>query len=1139
MMFARFQMSSPLGNGPAGPTFLGIEENRTYEIRVCEQNVIRDEIDRRLNLLKLVKHPAARMFSSIHWHHSPPFAVFQETKPLMPLRAHESAKHAAIELIDLMQECHRVGLTFGTIGQFDLRRTSDDQFVVDLVGIAGEWHRQHPTQTTLEDDINTLVRLLTGLLEHDEITCQQNQSMFERMRDTVPENRPLIEEVAERFKANLTPVERTAEVNVPMLEGTVDSVDSVNRTANIKIAGVPQIDSLIGRFQIVSQLGQGGMGVVFRAIDTSTQKDVAIKVMKSTTAHSEISRLRFIKECRLLAKLNSPYITKLILADTEGDQSYMALEFVDGVSLGEYLAKQGTIPEPVALDFIADAARGLSVAHRLGIVHRDVKPDNLLIPANPNDGPTLKVTDFGLARMTSQTESLDVTKAGAMLGTPRYMSPEQFGGKNVDARADVYSLAATLFHMLTGFPPFPQPNLHALTRAVLDEPPPLADRLNPAISPITAAFIARCMAKRADERPANAEVFLRELERNRHGEPTKVFAHPHAPTASNPTIQYAHQWQLKATPAQLWPHVSNTERLNKAVGLPSVRYEVKQDDKLGFRRYAHAKVIGFQMTWEEHPFEWVEGQRMGILREFAKGPFKWMLSTVELAARPEGGTTLTHTLTVEPRGFLGRLIAPMNLGRSAKKGLQQVYQRIDEVCTNTANQNIINDEFEQPTRLSRHHQRSLDARIEQLRAFDLDREVVEILAIYVANAPDQDVARVKPLAIANRFGLPEMATVEACLRGVTVGLFDLQWDVICPLCRIPSGHRDTLKELREHENCPTCAIDFQPDFANAIELVFRVNADVRPVRVGHYCAGGPAHSPHVVAQIRVEPGEIISLDLALSEGVYRLRGPQLPWTAELRVTAEAITTNWDIHLDQSKPAAISPLVIGRQELTCRNTSDRPLTIRIERTVERDDVLTAAKAMTTPMFRTLFPGEILSPGQLASASKVTLLQLHIQDFGLIENRLGEQQTFQLLQSFYRAVESQIKMGQGSIVKLIDDGLLAAFSRVSDAVQTAFALDTMLSRSDEFTAIKIGMGIHRGMAMVATLNDRLDYFGQTPKITARLTQLARGNEFVVSASTTHDHDVHELCQHQPLRLVELFHEKAKPILAYVVTLTPKKM
>src|SRR5207302_10107944 len=142
-------------------------------------------------------------------------------------------------------------------------------------------------------------------------------------------------------------------------------------------------------------------------------------------------------------------------------------------------------------------------------------------------------------------------------------------------------------------------------------------------------------------------------------------------------------------------------------------------------------------------------------------------------------------------------------------------------------------------------------------------------------ARPREVARIRPLALARRLRLDPEQVVAACLHGTREGLLVLLWDILCPVCRIPSEVKDTLRLLREHGRCEACNLDFDLDFANSVEMIFRAHPDVRTTELATYCIGGPAHSPHVVAQVRVAPGERMQLDLELPEGAYRMRGPQL------------------------------------------------------------------------------------------------------------------------------------------------------------------------------------------------------------------------------------------------------------------------
>src|SRR5262249_31751390 len=140
------------------------------------------------------------------------------------------------------------------------------------------------------------------------------------------------------------------------------------------------------------------------------------------------------------------------------------------------------------------------------------------------------------------------------------------------------------------------------------------------------------------------------------------------------------------------------------------------------------------------------------------------------------------------------------------------------------------------------------------------------------------------------------ALVAACLHGARQGLLVLLWDILCPLCRIPSGIVDTLRALKEHRHCEACQVDFELGLTRSVEMIFRIHPEIRAAETGVFCVGGPGHSPHVVAQVRVPAAERVDLDLTLTEGAYRVRGPQLPRAFDFQVAPDAFLTRWSLRV---------------------------------------------------------------------------------------------------------------------------------------------------------------------------------------------------------------------------------------------------
>jgi serine/threonine protein kinase/class 3 adenylate cyclase len=864
----------------------------------------------------------------------------------------------------------------------------------------------------------------------------------------------------------------------------------------------PQI---LGRFRLVEKLGEGGMGEVYKAIDEADGSVVALKVLRPEWASKPTAMARFRKESRLLAKVNNPYVTNLIEVNEDRGLHYIVLEFVAGRSLDHFLKEKGRLDERTALAVAADVARGLMDAHRLGIVHRDIKPANILLVGTEistsasavlSEHPRVKLTDFGLARHAVESVSMAVTQSGVIVGTPTYMAPEQCGGGALDARADVYALGVTLFHLVAGRPPFEAEDLRAVIAKHMNEPAPPLRKYNSAASEGLSRVVAKALAKSPDARYADASAILEDLDRLLKGEPTALFDHPAMPAAarSDDAMQFDFSWELEAPARKLWPCVSNTDRLDRALGFGAVEYSMKFDPARGVRRFLAGKKAGMAEEGEEHPYEWVEGRRLGVYREFTKGPFHWVLSVVELTPRVGGGTTLTHSLRLVPRGWFMRLGTRWGVGSTLKRDLERVYRRIDAAITGKLGHSPTLDPFEPPSELPDIQQRRLDGLVARLVELGVEETVAQRLGEYVATTPAPELSRIRPIALARRLGLPDEQVIAACLHGANIGLFVLLWDLLCPVCRVPSEVKDTMKSLTDHGHCEACQLDYQLDFANSVELVFRSHPQVRAADTNLYCAAGPFHQPHVAAQVRLRPGERLDLDLELGEGDYKLRGPQLGWALDFRVRPGAVARRRDLKLSHGpEPGPVPELGARGQVLGLENDSGRELIVRVERTARRDDALTAARASSLALFRELFPTEVLAPGQLVSVERVALLLTALDRPRELYEALGDARAFGALHEMFRRFEAVIKREGGALVKTQGEGIFAVFGGPEAAVQTALALSADLDAGESTPVLRplLRVAVHAGPVMAANLNDHLDYFGATVhKATLALLAAAPG-------------------------------------------------
>ncbi len=276
---------------------------------------------------------------------------------------------------------------------------------------------------------------------------------------------------------------------------------------------------ILGRYKILRVIGRGAMGVVYEAIDPDIDRVVAIKTINLMLSPEEMVQYeaRFKQEIKAAGRLNHPNIVTIYDVGKTDNMAYMAMEFINGCELKDLLKVGTPLPIDVALNIIAQAAEGLAFAHSRDIIHRDVKPANIMLLEN-EEGMVAKITDFGIARMPASAVK---TMTGMVMGSPRYMSPEQVIGKNLSARSDIFSLGVVLYEALTGLAPFEADSISSIMYQTVHAAEDRPSKVNPNLDPDLDALIAKALAKSPEDRFDSMKAFarrLREIIRSRAGE---------------------------------------------------------------------------------------------------------------------------------------------------------------------------------------------------------------------------------------------------------------------------------------------------------------------------------------------------------------------------------------------------------------------------------------------------------------------------------------------------------------------------------------------------------------------------------------------------------------------------------------------
>jgi class 3 adenylate cyclase len=566
------------------------------------------------------------------------------------------------------------------------------------------------------------------------------------------------------------------------------------------------------------------------------------------------------------------------------------------------------------------------------------------------------------------------------------------------------------------------------------------------------------------------------------------------------------------TPVQLWELLSNTEHLNRTIGLPPVSYgspRVTSDD---FYRPASAKILGFlPVHWQEYPFEWVRHQRYSVRRVFTGGLFLSLVGGIALHERPEG-TLVQVFVQVTPRHVLGRLLAPV-LGR---KNVWEVMR----YCVRALALAGAENPGPYPRTRTRSPVSSTQLRLllQQLAQMPVRRDLIGHLQRHLQEATDEEVLRMRPYALAEAWQASPQDTLRLFLYATKVGLLDLRWEMMCPNCRVPKAEYNSLGQLATRYHCELCGMDFDADFERYVELRFSVHPAVRQVQDAVYCIGGPQNTPHIVVQQYLEPGEERELVVPLPAEPLRVRVLRENQTAPL--TPAAAVPPRPLALAYTD-AGWTPrgLIYAPGTVTLRlsNRTSRVLVAVLER-LEWDPYATTAMHVTTMQeFRDLFAAEVLAPGQEIGIQSLTVLFSDLKDSTSLYEAIGDAPAYGRVRRHFTFMIDCITRYQGALVKTIGDAVMAVFARPEASVQAALDIQTRIGAFNSTQGIDpplvIKIGLHCGPAIAINANNRLDYFGRTVNMAARVQGESLGGDVVLTADLVRHPAVQEVLQAYP--------------------------
>ncbi|MFN0072322.1 MAG: adenylate/guanylate cyclase domain-containing protein [Chloroflexota bacterium] len=554
---------------------------------------------------------------------------------------------------------------------------------------------------------------------------------------------------------------------------------------------------------------------------------------------------------------------------------------------------------------------------------------------------------------------------------------------------------------------------------------------------------------------------------------------------------------FSAEPDDLWPLIADTNRFNRAIGLPEPRF-ARGASSDGELQIGELSVFGVTYArWREHPFEWQRPRGFVVVRDFLTGPLLHFRGGAELTSA-NGRTSVRFFAELTPRNLL---FDPLIRYVVAPRQMARARLQFDQLST------YLQKRAPTPFPVLKHNpsdaeRRKIGSLTTQLLDVGCPDSIVAALRGHIEDGGDEDVSGMRPLELAEMWDVDPRLTMETFLHAATVGLLEMRWELLCPSCRGISAAALALHDLQNEGLCTSCNLHFTASIDDAIEARFYPAAAIRPVSVGTYCVGGPMNTPHRQIQFVLGPGETRDLSLALTAGPWILRSPQSRGVAHVLVDPDAHSVqprlSISAHLiepDQAK------LPTGDTTLLITNDRTVPATITLDDGRWSELAATPGRLLTYPAFRSLFSAEALGPGIELAVGRVGILFSDLAGSTALYERAGEAAAFRLVSDHFTVLEAAIERHGGALIKTIGDAVMAAFPDGRQALGAALAIQDDIRRfdtrglADPSALVKIG--VHAGACFVVTLNGRLDYFGTTVNIAARAQGEARGGEIVVTS------------------------------------------
>jgi class 3 adenylate cyclase len=577
--------------------------------------------------------------------------------------------------------------------------------------------------------------------------------------------------------------------------------------------------------------------------------------------------------------------------------------------------------------------------------------------------------------------------------------------------------------------------------------------------------------------------------------------------------------RLRVPREALWRLMADTDRLNREVGLPAVRFTFRPRDEGGSYLRGEARLVGQTFRYDEEPYRWVRPAQWSVRRHVDNGPLRMICPGIEL--RPAGAsdheTDLLAWCEAASRNSLSRPIA-RRVAEATVGGLLRVARTFEAYLMEAASTPYPRRSGIPPAERER-----LDAGVARLIQSGAEATLAHRLGDLLTHAPIEEVTHFRPYPLAERWGVGRRILLELCLSAVRGGLLEMRWRLLCPECRGASESVAHLGDLKAGEaHCPSCNIRFGPEFDRSVEVCFTVAPAIRRSDAGDatYCVGGPGHSRHVLAQWYLTPDETVELTPELPPGDCRLTSPQAVEPIAIRLTeGYEVTATVTVVPDGGRVRFDAPETLpasGRWIL--ENRAAVPVLLRFESPGWLTEAATAAEVTMLQAFRDAFSSEVLSPGAEMAVRQVALLFSDLKGSTAMYAARGDAPSYALVRDHFTFFREIIAAEGGAVLKTMGDAVMAAFPDPAMALRAA--LTAQQRAPAELRGLCIKIGVHAGPALAVNAGGTLDYFGQVVNRAARIQAQSIGGDVVLMTSVAADARVAALLAETPGVRIEPF-------------------